>query len=139
MFTNRFGAIWLDGGVAPISLTTTPYAFDIYNHYQDGPGVDAGLDGKFHIKVPGFYMVTFNISFNGVAGVIYFAQIREDGATSSYTASAEGIASGGRVNLTLVAGGKPNKDAVVQAYVYSNNAVAQAFTPTHAQFSIISL
>ena len=139
MFTNRFGAQWLEGGVAPIQLTTTPHAYDIFNHRQNGPGVDALTDGRLLIKVPGFYLCTFNVSFNGVAGVIYYAQIREDGASSSYLASVEGIASGGRVNLALVAGGRPNKDSYIQVYVYCNQAVAQAFTPTEAQFSVISL
>ena len=138
MGLSRLGACWLDGGVAPITLTTTPYAFNIYNNHQSGPGVVAEA-GKLYIKQPGYYLATFNLSFNGVAGVIYFAQMREDGEPSSYVASAEGIASGGRVNLALLAGGHPHKDAVIQVYVYCNNAVAKSFTPTHAQFAVISL
>ena len=139
MGLSRFGAQWLDGGVAPIQLTTTPHAYDIFNHRQNGPGVDALADGRLLVKVPGYYLAMFNLSFNGQAGVIYFAQMREDGVAYSYIASAEGIASGGRVNLTLIAGGHPDKDTYVQVYVYCNSAVAKTFTPTHAQFSVISL
>ena len=138
MFTNRFGGAWLEGGVAPITLTTTPYAFDLYNHYQSGPGVLAEA-GKLLVQVPGYYLATFNLSFNGAAGVIYFAQMREDGVASAFISSAEGIASGGRVNLSLIAGGHPDKDAIIQVYVYCNQAVAQIFTPTHAQFSVVNL
>ena len=139
MGLSRFGAQWLNGGVAPIQLTTTPHAYDIYNNRQNGPGVEALADGRLLVKVPGYYLAMFNLSFNGQSGVIYFAQMREDGVASSYIASSEGLSTGGRTNLTLVAGGRPDKDTYVQVYVYCNSAVAKTFTPTHAQFAVISL
>ncbi len=135
---NRFGTCWLNGNAAPLTIGTTPEGFILYNHYQDGPGVDASPDGKLTIKVPGYYWAAANISFNGQAGVVYYFQIREDGDTNEFVASAEGIASGGRVNVTVLAGGHPNKDAVLQLYFWSNTANA-IITPISVQFFAVSL
>lgn len=137
MFTNRFGTCWLNGGFTAIDLTDEPAVFETYSHVIDGPGVDATIDGKLTVKVPGYAWGGFNISFNGEAGVIYYASIRENGVANDFVNSVEGIASGGRVNLSLFVGGRPNEGDVLQVYMWSNSASTQ-ITPVSAQFWVFS-
>lgn len=137
MGLTRFGTCWLNGNAAPLTIGTTPEGFILYNHYQDGPGVDASPDGKLTIKVPGYYWASASLSFIGTTGVVYYIQIREDGATNEFVASASGITDA-RVNMTVFAGGHPEKDAVLQVYIWCN-AVSATITPISLQFFAASL
>jgi hypothetical protein len=120
-----------------LTIGTTPQGFILYNHYQDGPGVDASPDGKLTIKVPGYYWAAASISFIGMTGVIYSFQIREDGEGNDFVASASGV-TGGRVNVVVFAGGRPEKDAVLQLHFWANAANA-VITPISVQFFAVSL
>jgi len=64
MFTNRFGTYWLSGGFTPEAVTTTPRLFTTWNHYQNGPGVDATGSGRLVVKKGGYYLAQAVLSLN---------------------------------------------------------------------------
>lgn len=141
---NRIGGLWLAGGSGLWNLTTTPVALNTWDHANDGRGgIDADVvNGKIVCKVPGLYLAFVSLTFTVTAGHIIYAELREnDNAPggSQFRAHAEGIASGGPVNITLFGSANLNENDIVQVYVYSNQAGGTNFVHVDGQFGLLGI
>lgn len=103
MGLSRFGGLWITNVPTAVATTTVPTKLTAWTLAGDGPGVDADATaGTLEVKKSGFYMCHCSLSFNGDAGRTFYAEFRINGVVGShFRASAEGIASGGRVNLAF--------------------------------------
>ena len=138
---SRFGGLWVQGGAGVWSLTNVPAALTSWTDASDGiGGIDADLvDGKIVVKVPGVYMLYASLSFTIPAGSILTAIFYVNGVAGGYSARAEGIASGGPVNLFMIGAGMGDVGDVVQVYIYSDQAGGTNFTLVDGQFGALSL
>lgn len=141
MALSRFGGLWTHDGVAAMTLDTTPVLLTLWDHAAElSPGVTCSLaDDGLHIKVPGFYVAYCSLSFAADAGEIVTAEFRVNGLVgAAFRGSAEGLASGGRVNVMFLGAAKLDKGDVVQVYVYSS-AASTTFTLVEGQFGLFSI
>lgn len=142
MGLSRFGGLWLSGGSAIWNLTTTPVALNTWESVSDGAGgIDAQLNnGQIIIRVPGFYAAYCSLSFTIEAGSVLYAEFWVNGALGNqFRAHAEGIASGGPMNLFILGAANLKENDVVQVYVYSDQAGGTDFVHVDGQFGLISL
>lgn len=142
MALTRFAGLWLRGGSGLWNLTTTPVALNTWEHANDGHGgIDAQVPyGQIIIKKPGYYIGYCSLTFTVTAGHIVYAEFYVNGAAGAgFRAHAEGIASGGPVNLFLMGGSDLNENDVVQVYVYSDQAGGTNFVHVDGQFGVMSL
>ena len=141
MGLSRFAGLWSIGNSGLWSAKTTPEALNAWSNATSAVGVDATVSGgKLICKVPGYYLAHCQLSANLQAGEIFHIELRVNGATGSgFRASAEGIASGGLVNMALVGVANLKIGDYVQVYVYSNNAAGATFELVDGQFGILSI
>lgn len=142
MALSRFAGLWLRGGSGLWNLTTTPAALNTWNHANNGHGgIEATVNnGQIIIKKPGYYIGYCSISFTVTAGSIIYAEFYVNGVPGAgFRAQAEGIASGGPVNLFLMGGSDLNENDVVQVYVSSDQAGGTNFIHVDGQFGVISV
>lgn len=142
MVTKRFAGLWLTNGSGLWNLTTTPVALNTWDHANDGlGGLDATTNnGQIIIKRPGIYAAYCSLTFTVTAGHVVYAEFRVNGAVGAwFRAHAEGIASGGPVNMFLLGASALNENDVVQVYVYSDQAGGTNFVHVDGQFGLIAL
>lgn len=141
MGLTRFGGLWIDDGFTAISVDDTSAIFTSWEHGAAGPGTTVDADaGTLRVDIAGFYIGYCNISALVAAADTVFFEFRvNDVAWGAFKGSAEGIASGGVVNIAFMGGARLNEGDVVSVYVYSNNAGGTAVTPVDAQFGLIGV
>lgn len=139
---SRFGGLWLRGGSGLWNLTTTPVALNTWESANDGiGGIDAQVNnGQIICRVPGFYVAYCSLTFTVTAGHVIYAEFYQNGLRGAgFRAHAEGIASGGPVNLFIIGAANLDIGDVVQVYVYSDQAGGTNFVHVDGQFGMINL
>lgn len=138
---GQFGGLWTYGGTDSLTLDTTPILMTLWDNAASiSPGVTSDLsqDGLV-IKVPGIYFGYCSLSFTADAAEIVTAEFRVNGVVgATFRGSAEGIASGGRVNLMFMGAANLNVGDVVQVYVYSDTSTT-TFTLVEGQFGLFAI
>lgn len=142
MGLSRFGGLWVTNIPTAVATTTVPSILTAWTLQGSGPkGATGQADadaGTITIRTPGWYLAHCSLSFDGDAGRTFYAEFRVNGVVGShYRASAEGIASGGRVNLAFLGGANLHRGDVVSIYVYSD--LAATMTIVDGQFGLISI
>lgn len=140
MGNSRVGGLWIANVPTAVALTTVPGKLTAWVNEGTIPGctdVDAD-EGTVVIKVPGWYVAHCSLSFDGDAGRTFYAEFRVNGLVGTHCrGSAEGIASGGRVNIAFIGAAFLHEGDVVTVYVYSD--LAATMTLVDGQFGLFSL
>lgn len=139
---ERWAGLWTIGASGLVNLTTTPVLLNSWENAVDGPGCDANVSGgQITIKVPGFYVAYASITFTATAGDTIYFEFYLNGVQNivRFRNHAEGIASGGAVNVAILGGANMKIGDVVQIYMYSDNAGGTNFVHVDGQFGLITL
>lgn len=136
---SRIGGLWITNVPTAVALSDVPAVLTAWVNAGTMPGWTdvSATAGTVTVRKPGWYLAHCALSFDLDAGRTAYAEFRVNGVVGShFRSSVEGIASGGRVNLSILGGAFLHEGDVVTIYVYSD--LAATMTLVDGQFGIFS-
>lgn len=103
-----------------------------------GAEADAA-NNRLSTKVPGYYSVHCQISFEGEVGDIYTIHIYKNGVATAYSAMTTCDTGGAEYNLVVFGGVWLDADDYLELYVESDDGSGSDFVLVHGQFGILSI